>query len=87
MKPQRFRIGQEVTPTKKEWSVLYNVRIPKFGEVYKVIAYEICPTTNRNCIVLDLIPECAWSDEFFAPIISDSVLEEELREITQTIEA
>ena len=74
MKPQRFEVGQAVTPNAN--STWFDGRTrqkctgPKFGNVYTVAGYTSDPCQcGAPCILLNEWPHSDWfCDEGFAPV-------------------
>ena len=89
MKPQKFQPGQAVTPIRLESFVAIEGLLvfgPKPGKIYHVRDY---PMAWHNKWTIRLI-ECPYDDaafieDDFAPVISDSHLESDLREITESV--
>lgn len=87
MKPQMFKIGQEVTlkfPIRK-----YRImcggephRLPVFGKIYTVVGYNEGVADNAWYLSLSGLPH-QWDESAFAPIVADSILAEELSSIPQ----
>lgn len=82
MKPQRFELGQEVTPTKKEtWiraSTGENHPGPVFGNVYTVAMY-VRIFENRWVIHLSEIIEFDFFEDAFDPVGNLDEVKEVLR--------
>lgn len=92
MKPQRFEIGQAVTPNKKdEYQLIfdvtqngYNGTLPTFGEIYHVHDYGW--EESEWYISLHEFPkDHGFAECDFDPVISNSHLESDLREITEPV--
>ena len=85
MKPQRFEIGQAITPKDKDGFVREDPAeadpLLKFGEVYHVKAYRYLHKIY-NCwiITLDGLPY-EYDEEGFDPVIETNELEKEIEEI------
>lgn len=85
MKPQRFEIGQAVTPLyNKPWTNkngdIFNG--PSYGEIYEVSGYG--PYSNAfHCatVILDKLPDLNIVERDLAPVITTHELESELSEI------
>lgn len=90
MKPQRFKPGQEVTPTLAGFKVVSgpvtSVRLPQFGNIYHVSGYEPSRTNYSEwCIFLTETGTNVSHDErYFTPVISTKELYTELEECLQT---
>ena len=87
MKHPLFRIGQAVTPNVKEsaWERVdgnENFIRPKFGEIYHVEAYVDCVDNIWYISLSELNPNEYYDDTGFSPVVSDSVLESELENIS-----
>jgi hypothetical protein len=90
MKPQRFEIGQAVTPRDTNWKNPNNYPTPKFGEVYHVQYYSHEGCDCGECGRMPYV----WLREFhygvcqskLEPVISDSELETLLNSVPETIE-
>lgn len=89
MKPQKFYIGQEVTPRAKprrvqrlgnpQMEIPYGV--PQFGEIYKVTRYEVAIDGSLEWYIGLTGFKDAFSESFFCPIVEDQVVIEELNEV------
>lgn len=84
MKPQRFEIGQAVTPKiDKEFALIKgsgDSPDPKFGNIYHVSEYLF--EMNEWFISLDEMPDDIYYSEIdFDPVITTSELTEALEEI------
>ena len=85
MKPQRFDIGQAVTPNIREDRWFYEgtpseVK-PKFGEIYHVKMYDEYSKGSWYIILSELPNTDAFNEAGFDPVISTNVLEKELNSI------
>lgn len=88
MKPQRFRIGQDVTPKRDDKWYTLNDNIlenhPKFGEVYRVTEYNGFRYNHWFIRVVgpgNLDPDMRYCEEAFDPVISTAILANELTQI------
>ncbi len=90
MKPQRFEIGQAVTPKYKKWYVDVgnpNAPRPRYGEVYRVRQYQWDQSDNSWYIAFYEIPgSVGYWEEGFDPVVTDAVLSKELESITKPVE-
>ena len=87
----RFKIGQEVTPTKRNFEVVFGEMgpqdLPEFGKVYKVSGYPLADRPNvperfRNMMSLEEKPQNKIFDDIhFEPLISDEKLEADIKEL------
>lgn len=87
MKPQRFEIGQAVTPNKKKWEHVHDdvPMPPSFGNVYHVSEYWNFED-NLWYIHLKEVPDSyVYNEEGFDPVITTHELEKELSEIEITV--
>jgi hypothetical protein len=81
-----FQIGQSVTPTVPDSGWFSAVTKSKnndvkFGKVYQVSGYDPLPWQGYYFIYLKGIPGKSFIQDSFAPVVSDTVLSEELSEI------
>ncbi len=90
MKPQRFEIGQAITPKVKAWGdaisglPLPSPDDPEFGKVYHVRSY--WPYGGEWWICLNEVNEDnAFLETNFEPLITDSVLAEALSEVPESV--
>lgn len=85
MKPQRFEIGQAVTPNTKHWQAPADQKLvdspPKFGEVYHV--YKYVEENNKWWIILIEKMKLTCLEDSFDPVISNTALEKELSTISE----
>ncbi len=87
----KFKIGQHVTPVKKDWNVIFGQMdagdLPEFGKIYTVAGYPLHGNTDFppqfwNMIQLEeKHPNKVYMDCFFEALISDEELEEQLNEV------
>jgi hypothetical protein len=85
MKPQRFEIGQVVTPNEKGWVDLNNNGpCPvKFGKIYHVSGYRAwCKLYKTWAMLLEEVP-FSYDEVDFDPVISTSELESDLNKVTE----
>lgn len=87
MKPQRFEIGQAVTPNKNH-PLKFEEGCPpfKFGEVYHVMEYHqaLYKFERAWYIVLEELPhDKIYLEMSFDPVITDAILEKELSTISE----
>lgn len=89
MTPKRFKIGQQVTPINNyDWRRTLTGEVvngPRFGEVCTVGGYGGF-RRGRWYIFLDEYAGGPYGECWFEPVVSDSVLEHELKEIKQPAE-
>lgn len=89
MKPQRFKIGQEVTIRKPPKRILWNPSNTngwdycdlKFGKVYKVKGYHACDAGTDEWFISLVSCRYQYCETAFAPIVANAVLESELQSI------
>lgn len=93
MKPQRFEIGQAVTPKRGEdwsWKEGY-VSGPfplKCGQVYHVIGhYWVLSMNDWAILVAEVGMHRGFMEYHFEPVITDSELYEALQEQPETVSA
>lgn len=91
MKPQRFQIGQAVTPKAGSWQEIGEktgaVPMALFGKVYHVRAYCAYPGDEEWYIILqELGGYASYQEQRFEPLISTEELERALNTQTETIE-
>lgn len=85
MKPQRFEIGQQVTPKRANWKSIGGAYLDaKPGNIYTIHLYSDY-SKKYNCWFIclqELNPDThEYQEDGFDPVISDSVLEAELETI------
>lgn len=88
MKPQRFKPGQEVTVIEnKGWTLVAGpprLIKPQYGKIYTVSRYSQVINNDWYIMLVEFGLDRDFNENRFAPIISDSILEKELSEITIT---
>lgn len=85
MKPQRFSPGEEVVRTGKTITKVNDKGYtpPKLNEIVKVLSYDRYWHCFKNwVIVIEGYPNQLFGENLFEPIMSQSVLEEELNSIS-----
>ena len=92
MKAQRFEVGQAITPNHKDWIVLEGSDkgsvLPKFGEIYHVKCYGKYWSKYGWFMEIDELSVGAfYSENGFDPVVDSSVIESEIIEIFNPIEA
>lgn len=92
MKPQRFEVGQAITPkTNDPWRNESSARIenyndPKFGEIYHVLKYNhFSQVSDSWMIKLHEFTNSAYDEDEFDPVISTDALEKELKSISEPV--
>lgn len=91
MKPQRFKPGQAVTPNAIYWDCdvpgyqFNNSDLPKFGEIYQVKFYTEYSGCNWYMLLEGMPMQYAYNESGFEPIVSDTVLAQELESITEKV--
>lgn len=91
MKPQRFEIGQEVTPkVNSVWVIHENIcrppLVPRQGEIYHVLLYCRGVGVDGPCIELEEAGAgVCYMEDHFEPLITTEQLEKMMEPETATI--
>ena len=87
----RFKIGQEVTPNKKEFNVVLGNMgpedMPQYGKVYTVAGYPlhgrtgVAPEHFGMMQLEEMKPKMLYHEDCFEALVSDEKLEADIKEL------
>lgn len=93
----KFKIGQEVTPTKRDWDVVFGkmeaVDLPEFGKIYTVAGYpidghEAFPKKFWGMIQLEEKPPSKlYHERHFEAVLPAEAIAEALEEVISVDES
>lgn len=84
----KFKLGQEITPRRDKWNVVFPglnpAQIPVFGMIYTVKLYPFADRPDyfkHKYLLLAEIDTGLFNEDSFEPLVSSDQLEEDLNEI------
>ena len=84
MKPQRFEIGQAITPKGKDWTLIQGrAPLPIFGEIYHLDRYAYLHEGDWMIVLKEFPTDCNYDECGFDPVISTDALKAELETISE----
>lgn len=87
----KFKIGQEVTPTKRDWDIVFGKMeagdLPKFGKIYTVDGYPLDGAENVHPDFWGMMqleekpPSKVYHERWFEAVLPAEAIQEALEQV------